>query len=68
MTYVLRHKEHRTYYCFDKIEKMKFYKLGIEHAYKFNYPSSAEKIRTKMKHPDNWEVIGVREHTKRKSI
>lgn len=54
MRYVLRHKEYRTYYCFDKIDKCKFYKIGIEHAYKFNKPESANRIKINL----NTQKIG----------
>jgi hypothetical protein len=61
MKYVLQHKEYRTYYCFDKEDKYKYYSLQRQKAYRFNRESSASKIQSKFKHPDRWEIVRVKD-------
>lgn len=65
MKYVLQHKEYGTFYCFDKEEKRKYFSIKFEKAHRFNYESSARKILTKLKKPENWQIKGIREGVKR---
>lgn len=59
MKYILKHKKHNTYYCFDKEDDYRFFKLGANWAYRFNSKSSAYNMRKSFNHPDNWKVVGV---------
>lgn len=65
MTYVLQHKEYGTFYCFDKEDKRKHFSIQLEKAYRFNKESSADRIRKKLKKPENWQIKGIREVVKR---
>ncbi len=65
MTYVLQHKEYGTFYCFDKEDKRKYFSIQLEKAYRFNKESSADRIRKKLKKPENWQIKGIREGVKR---
>ena len=68
MKYVLKHKIYKTFYCFDKEDKYKHFSVHIEKAYKFNRESSASRILNKLKHPDRWEIKGVRDVHKKAEI
>lgn len=59
MKYILKHKEYKTYYCFDKELGRRFLVDGSK-AYKFRLESSAAKMRSKFKYPDKWEIIEVK--------
>jgi hypothetical protein len=65
MEFVLRHKEYGTFYCFDKEDKYKHFSVHKEKAYRFNRESSANRILNKLKHPDRWQIIGVKDNEKR---
>ena len=64
MKYILRHKKYKTYYCFDNEDKYKHYSVDGTKAYKFNRVSSANKILSKFKHPENWEIVEIKEKRK----
>lgn len=65
MTYVLQHKEYGTFYCFDKEDKRKYFSIQLEKAYRFNNESSANRILTKLKRADRWQIVGVKEGVRR---
>lgn len=65
MAYVLQHKKHGTFYCFDKEDKRKYFSIQLEKAYRFKYESSARRILNKLKKPENWQIKGIREGVKR---
>ena len=66
MKYVLRHKEYGTFYCFDKEDKYKHFSIQLEKAYRFNKEGSADRIRKKLKKPENWQIIRVKDYEERK--
>lgn len=59
MKYILKHKEYKVYYCFDKKDKRKFFKVDSERAYRFDYKCDAARIRKYLKHPDEWDIVEV---------
>jgi len=59
MKYLLKHKKHKTYYCFDKEDGYKFFKLDSSRAYRFNSRSNAYRIKKNFNYPDNWKVVCV---------
>lgn len=65
MKYVLQHKKHGTFYCFDKEDKKKRFSIQLEKAYRFNFDGSAARILNKLKKPENWQIVGIREGVKR---
>ncbi len=61
MKYLLKHKKHNTYYCFDKEDDYRFFKIDSKWAYRFNSKSTAYQTRKNFNYPDNWRVVGVKD-------
>ena len=64
MKYAIRHKIHKTFYCFDKEDRYKHFSVDVNKAYRFNYVSSAMRILNKLKKPDRFEIVRVRDEIK----
>ena len=61
MIYLLQHKKHGTFYCINGSE-LKNYSVDVKDATRFENKSNAEKIRKKLKHPENWIIKEIRKN------
>lgn len=61
MKYLLKHKKHKTYYCFDKEDDYRFFKIGSKWAYRFGSKTMAYKMRNSFNYPNNWKVVCIKD-------